>query len=392
MEYPQNLKKYDYIFAGGGMAALSLAYYLNHSSLRDKTFLIIDREIKNTNDHTYCFWEKGESVFDPIVTQKWNKFWFNGANNFNKLLDIEPFNYKMIKAIDFYKFIIENLRQNKNYTFLQAEVLEIHDFDQTFVKTTNGQFEANELVIDSIFRPKYNKPEQNNLWQHFKGYVIETVKPIFKPKEPTLFDFRIPQNNECRFVYVLPESTNKALIEFTIFSEFLMDKNEYDIHLKDYIQNKINIESTDYQILETEFGVIPMSDEVHELWPSAKVLRIGTAGGFVKSSTGYSFQRTQGYLQKLVKHLEKGDLSKNYVKASKWKQYLDSVLLRVMKENWVPQDEIFTALFQKNKASEVLNFLNEDSSLWQDIKLMNTVPKWPFIKAAFSEMNKLFKK
>ncbi len=47
----------DYIIAGGGMAGLSLAYYLNESrSLRDKKVLIIDRDAKTANDHTWCFW------------------------------------------------------------------------------------------------------------------------------------------------------------------------------------------------------------------------------------------------------------------------------------------------------------------------------------------------
>ena len=74
-EFPPK-KEFDYIFAGGGMAALSMAFYLNQSSLRDKSILIIDKEIKNTNDHTYCFWEKGQSAFEPIICQKWNKMQF----------------------------------------------------------------------------------------------------------------------------------------------------------------------------------------------------------------------------------------------------------------------------------------------------------------------------
>ena len=52
---------YQYIIAGGGMAGLSLAFYLNQSTLKNQSILIIDREIKSANDHTWCFWEQGIS-------------------------------------------------------------------------------------------------------------------------------------------------------------------------------------------------------------------------------------------------------------------------------------------------------------------------------------------
>ena len=60
-----------------------------------------------------------------------------------------------------------------------------------------------------------------------------------------------------------------------------------------------------YNITETEAGVIPMSDEPHEMFPAPKTIRIGTSGGFVKPSTGYSFYRTQKRLKNLVAALEK---------------------------------------------------------------------------------------
>ncbi len=385
--------KFDYIFAGGGMAALSLAYYLNNSSLRNKSVLIIDREQKNTNDHTYCFWEKGDSPFEKIIYKKWNKVWFHGNNNFSELLSIDNYNYKMIRGIDFYEFIINELNKNNNITFLQADVFEITGEQSPVVITSKGEYIAKELVFDSVFRPKYNNPKYNNLLQHFKGWLIETTQPAFKVDEPTLFDLRVDQNDEFRFVYVLPFSEKKALIEFTIFSDNLIQQEEYDYYLKNYIDNTLKIEnyqikSDEYSVSETEFGIVPMSDEPMEVMPNEKIIRIGTSGGYVKSSTGYSFQRSQVFLQNLVKKLEKGELSKETINKNLWKSYLDSVLLNVMFKKRMPQDQIFTALFQKNKASAVLRFLSEESTFWQDVRLMNTVPKLPFIKSAIIEIFK----
>lgn len=371
------------------MAGLSLAFYLNQSSLRNKSILIIDRDVKNTNDHTWCFWEKGQSPFEEIIAQKWKGVWFHGTDNFSQFLDIQEYTYKMIRGIDFYNYVIPILKQNENVTFLQADILAVSET----VKTNKGDFYASDLVFDSSFRSKYNNPNYHNMLQHFKGWVIETTKPVFKVNEPTLFDFRTEQKNELRFVYVLPHSETKALVEFTIFSDNLISDLEYEFYLKKYIEETLKvgeyqIKPEEYQISETEFGIVPMSDEPHEVSPMPKVIRIGTSGGYVKASTGYSFQRSQRFLQRLVKSLEQNIDIKNGMIPNHWKGFLDTVLLNVMLKNRTPQDEIFTRLFKYNKPSKVLKFLDEDTSFLEDIALIHTVPKPPFIKAAWSILKK----
>lgn len=389
----ENIKnKYHYIIAGGGMAGLSLAFYLNQSVLRDKKILIIDREVKNINDHTWCFWETGDSAFEEIVYKKWKGVWFHGTENFSQFLDLQDYTYKMIRGIDFYQYIIPILKQNPNIDFLQANIEKIEaDDNATSVKTDKGNFIADEMVFDSSFRSEYNNPKQHNMLQHFKGWVIETTKPVFKVDEPTLFDFRVEQKNELRFVYVLPYSETKALIEFTIFSDNLITQEEYEFYLKKYIEETIKvgdyqIKADEYQISETEFGVIPMSDEKHEISPMNKVIRIGTSGGYVKASTGYTFQRSQRFLQNLVKELSSLSLENSFtngMKVNKWKGLLDTILLNVMLRKRAPQDTIFTYLFKNNKASRILKFLDEDTSLVEDLLVVNSVPKMPFIKAAW---------
>ena len=91
------MKKYDYILAGGGMSGLSLAYYLTQSKLRDKSVLIIDKEAKNQNDRTWCFWERGEGPFEPILFRKWNTVDFYGTT-VSGPLDMGDYQYKMLRG------------------------------------------------------------------------------------------------------------------------------------------------------------------------------------------------------------------------------------------------------------------------------------------------------
>lgn len=368
-------KSFDHIIAGGGMAGLSLAFYLNESRLQDKKTLIIDRDAKDSNDHTWCFWEQGNSAFEEIVFRKWPEIWFHGTQGFSAELSLDDYQYKMIRAVDFYEFIKAKLKVNPNFSFLQADILEIED---DCVKTSEGEIIAREFIFDSATRKTYDRPKYQNLWQHFLGFVIETKKEVFDANRPTLFDFRIEQMDECRFIYILPFSKNKALVEFTVFSDNLLEEKEYEKNLQKYFTEVLKIK--EYEILEVEKGVIPMSDEPHEENLSAKIIHIGTSAGYVKASTGYSFKRTQRRLKKLVKQLTKNQKPKT--KNRHWKRYLDSVLLNVLLTKKHGAADVFTNLFEKNKTSQVLKFLDEDTSLTEDFRIMRTVPLIPFSKAA----------
>ena len=59
---------YDFIIAGSGCAGLSLAVRLIQSGCKFERVLIIDRDLKNTNDRTWCFWtEQKNNWFDSLI-------------------------------------------------------------------------------------------------------------------------------------------------------------------------------------------------------------------------------------------------------------------------------------------------------------------------------------
>lgn len=361
------------------MSGLSLAFYLNESAmLKDKKVLIIDRDAKDKNDHTWCFWENENGAFEEIVFRKWNSVFFHGTHGFSESLSLSDYEYKMIRAVDFYKFVFDKIKENPRFEFLQSEIISV---ESAAVKTASGDFSASEFVFDSFTHKTYDDQKYQNLFQHFRGWLVETEAEAFDPNAPTLFDFRVEQKNECRFIYILPFSKTNALIEFTVFSDNILETSEYEENLKKYLGEILEIEN--YKIIETETGIIPMSDEPHEMFPGEKIIRIGTSGGFVKPSTGYSFKRTQNRLQKLVKGLEtSGKIQSSKFKIQNWKSYLDSVLLNVLLNKKHAADDVFTALFSKNPPAKVLKFLDEETSLSEDLQIMKTVPLVPFTKAA----------
>ena len=276
--------KYDYIIAGSGCAGLSLLYtILQTPSLQDKSILVIDKDQKKSNDRTWCFWEKTPGLFEAIVHAKWNTLEFL-STDFKKELDLESYTYKMILGLDFYNFVLNHAQEFKNVTFLQETVTAIDASKDTAVLTTVENSYTAKYVFNStnLFNPEIT--EQNSLLQHFKGWVITSKKPVFNPEVGRLMDFSVSQENGATFMYVLPTSTTTALVEYTLFSPVLLEKEAYASELKKYINEVLKIE--DYTIEHEEFGVIPMSLATFEKNPQTTIINIGTSGGYTKASSG----------------------------------------------------------------------------------------------------------
>lgn len=375
------MEHYDYIICGGGMAGLSLAYYLQNSKLADKRVLIIEPEDKNTNDRTWAMWEQTPNAFEHILCKSWNAVQLIDANGVAQTLDMGGYQYKLLRGIDFYDFVSTVLQKNANISWLKDKVKHIYDeAEGARVETQNGEILQAEYVFDSTYKLDLSHKHNHNLLQHFKGYVIETAQASFDVALPTMMDFSVDQKNDCRFVYLLPFNERRALVEYTLFSETLLAPEEYDTALKEYIQNHLKL--ADYKIVEEEFGIIPMSDVATEEFPSAHVVRIGTAGGYTNPATGYTFQNTQRKLKKLVANLEK---TGSPIAKEGWYQkrflFYASVMLNVLEQKRHSAADFFVRLYRKNPPARVFSFLDGDTSLWEDIKLMNTVPKAKFIAA-----------
>ena len=65
------MEHFDYIMAGGGMAALSLAAAIVRP-LPDASILIIDPERKGENDRTWSYWSARPQPFDHLACATWD--------------------------------------------------------------------------------------------------------------------------------------------------------------------------------------------------------------------------------------------------------------------------------------------------------------------------------
>jgi len=373
-------EQFDYILAGTGCAGLSLALQLADSALPFQRILLIDQEQKKENDRTWCYWSNEEENWFPDLNfRTWKNLVFH-SDSVNCDLSLRDLSYRMIRGGDFYCHCLTRLQNDSRFYFLTDKILSIESKETTALLSTATNQYAASFIFNSAFRHADKKRGDVNFVQHFKGWIVETETPVFDPLRATFMDFSIPQDGDCRFVYVLPLSDRQALVEYTGFSPDVIPEESYDAALAAYLKDKIGTEN--YKILDTEKGVIPMFESRFINPYGERIINLGTAGGASKASTGFTFYFIQQQVRLLITQLKNGqrpDAGK--VKKGRFHWY-DRVLLKVLQSGELSGAEIFSHLFKKNKASEILDFLNEKTCLVSEIRLMSTLPVKTFMKAA----------
>ncbi len=373
---------------------------LENPFLSNKQILVIDEAPKNLNDRTWCFWETSPGLFEPVVHHRWPRLNFY-SQAFSSPINITPYEYKMIRGIDFYTYVLQKAQQYPNVHFHFGKITSSGNEDRLGYVLTDGEKLYANYVFNSIL-PKFRQADHtslhkapsrqagtSSLLQHFKGWLIETPENIFDDTAATFMDFRVGQQKATTFVYVLPVAPNKALVEFTLVSERLLDQIDYGQGLTSYINNYVTKGA--YTVLDEEFGVIPMTD--FRFAPSnGRVINIGTAGGQTKASSGFTFQFIQKHSEVMVQLLAGGKhpTARTSFLQKRFHLY-DSILLHILQTGKMQGADIFARMFKKIRPKTILRFLDNKSTLIEELGIMASMPARIFLPVAIQKINRLRK-
>jgi lycopene beta-cyclase len=379
------MKRYDYILLGTGAAGLIVAYRMYKDSFfKNKSILLIDKEEKRQDDRTWCYWAPKGGEWDSLLKARWDKAYFAGSN-FEKEIDLFPLEYKMLRSSPFYKEIFSALEGWPSLEIAKEEVIrwEANEGGDTEVVTKENHY-ISQRVLCSIFDPKEasNQTQYPYLKQHFIGWFVETKEPVFDEKRVTFMDFSIPQKGNTRFMYVLPESSCQALLEYTLFSEELLEEEEYEQGIRDYLTS---MGVKNYVVREVERGNIPMT--CYPFWKNNRpsLLYIGTAGGWTKASTGYTFYNTLKHSHRLVAFLKTGKKLDQFSIVNRFRFY-DDIFLEVLHRRNDLGAIIFSNLFAKIPSQQLFAFLCEESHFLTELRILNSVPKILFTRAFLARL------
>ncbi len=380
--------KFDYLFAGAGASTTLLLMSMEkRGMLNNKSIAIIDPDDKTKNDKTYCFWAKKDDdiaiACNHLISYRWDKIIVN--QNIEE--SIQPLEYLHITGQDVYTELKRIIHQYNIHRVHDSVDSIQNNTDCISIQSnkTNNLYYSN-LVFDSR-TPKYkiSSINQYQLYQSFIGYVIETENKIPLQESVRLMDFEVDQQNFTQFMYLLPFNSNKALVELTRFGSAIITEKEAEHILHHYIQENIG----NYKITNLEIGCIPMSNAEIINENIKDVIPIGARAGAIKASTGYAFKKMFEHAEQIAESINKEEKNVKIRFENKFKFY-DRLLLQILNNQPEKGKKIFQTLFQKNKAIDVLHFIEEKTNISQDLKILLSLPIKPFIKALlFDTFNKI---
>jgi lycopene beta-cyclase len=379
------LTKFDIIIVGTGASGLSLAYHLSKSIWADKSILLLDKDSKENNDRTWCFWSKEIPQFECAKQVYWKNISFLGKD-FEKKSPLSPYRYYHIKGLDFYDEMKAHLAQFQNISWKKETVRAVQNSNSCAEVITDTNSYTADWVFNSVpqFSPAFPL-DSACVKQYFKGYFIETEQDTFDANTVTLMDFSMNEGNQIEFFYVLPFTKRRALVECTVFSTQLENPENYQATIKKYIKEKLNIDV--FSITEEERGIIPMTLKDMPLRSSKHIFHIGAAGGMTKATTGYTFQNIQVFCNELLNSWQTDfkQINLHRIIAPKRFQFYDGLLLHIIQKRPHVFQNIMEQLFQKNDIPLVVKFLDQKSNLFDEAHLFLNLPWKPFIQALYEK-------
>lgn len=384
--------RFNIIIAGAGAAGLSLLWrIMNSDKLRDQHVLLIDKSFEPTGHKTWCFWENTELPDADLLYHSWNKLLVKlHGETFSEKLN--QYQYHCLRSHDFANAVLETARRNQQVTLIEAT---IDDFSgnnaRGTVHTSHGEFTADYIFQSVKSPPDFDVSKVDvSLTQHFLGWEIESDSDPFDPETPVFMDFDVPQKDGVSFMYLLPFSEKRALVEYTVFSKKVMNKNEYERELSYYLESRYQLTVYDYSINRKEMGAIPMEDRKYSSWYCNRVMNIGTVGGLSKPSTGYTFSRIQAHSVEIVKALEKKrDLPEGWFSSYRFRVY-DLMMLYLLEHEPGHSIEIFYNLFKKNRFDLILRFLAEQTDPGEELSIFSKMPYMPFFRSIYKMKHRIF--
>lgn len=376
---------YDFILAGGGAAGLSLALHLLRSPLANRSILIVDKDTKDQDDRTWGFWSNEPTLFEEIVYRSWDRLAFAGqipgGQTFSQQANLNTYRYQMIRGLDFYRFARQEIASHPNVEFHHGNVSRLEDGNAGASVIVDGQAISAHWVFDSIYRPgsRRSRPgRSHDLKLLFKGWEIETIEAAFDPSAVTLMDFRTPQNNDVRFFYILPYSSHRALVEYTLFTTQRPRHDAYGHALRAYIREVLGIQH--FELLNEEGGCLPVTAQTPSRRVGKHILTTGAKAGLLKPTTGYAFTRIQRDSAAIVKSLIQKGHPFDIPGSAQIYPAMDTILLDIMQRQGDQIKPVFGALFQNNPIERILRFLDEEASPLEIGAIIASLPPGLFLR------------
>lgn len=363
---------WDAVIAGGGPSGLSLAAHLAAGEWRDRQVLVVDDGSRPLDGRAWAFWSTGGGLLDAAVDRCFDRLRLQG---YRQVVDarLDRYRYRVVSGTGLRRAASALIERAPGFGVQRGHVDAVEDLPGGAVVTVDGRAVETRWAFDSVTE---GPAARAAAWLTFTGQEVTTSADRFDPRVPVLMDFRTAQDGGVCFVYVMPSGPRQALVEHTRFAT--RPAASGDQALRAYLNDVVR--AAPYQVVRREGARLPLRLPRPRA-AAGHIMPIGIRGGMLKASTGYAYGRIQRDSAAIARSLaEQGHPFAPQITRRRH-TYLDAVLLDVLAAEPDRLESTFLRLFGRNPADLVLRFLDEDSSLGQEARLVLTLPPLPFLRA-----------
>lgn len=279
---PEASAQFDYVLVGGGLqnALIALAVLQARPGAR---IAMVEAGASVGGNHTWSFHADdvpsgAEPLVQRLVSARWDaqRVRFPG---YERRLGVP---YSSITSERLRTDVETQLRRPGCQLWTRTAAVQL---GPAHVCLSSGDVLTASLVVDAR-GPAQFESSAACAYQKFVGLELELERP--GPwTEPVLMDATVPQRDGFRFVYVLPFSPERVLIEDTYFSDYAtLDVAALRREVLAYAANAgCHLE----RIAREEYGVLPLPLRLPERPDAEGPLEAGVQGGWFHPTTGYSF-------------------------------------------------------------------------------------------------------
>ena len=328
----------------------------------------------------WAYWSARQTPLDAAVSHTWDRL-VVVADGHRLELRPHPYTYRLMRGEDLQTHVDRLLEPAGGFTRLTGAVHEVDD-DSAWPPSgsaTSTSGPAGCWTADRRLPPLDPACPAPTSGCCFLGWEIATQGAWFDPACATFMDFRAGVPGEVRFCYALPTHQDRALVEIAAFTFGARATQDLADGLAAYLREVCGLPS--WQVRRQEAGELPL----HVRGPrrtGRRVLRVGTAGGMLKPSTGYAFDRVIRDADAVVGSLDRFGHPWALPRPRRRHAWLDDVLLDLVATDPAAVEPAFARMFARNPARRVLRFLDEDTRPAEELLLIASLPPVPFLRAA----------
>lgn len=286
---------FDYLLIGGGLANALIALAVLRQR-PDARVALIERGPAVGGNHLWCFHgfdlsEAGQALVEPLVVQRWPGY----AVRFPELTRRLDTPYAAVSSERLADHVAAVFAAHPSaQLMLNQSVVQVDEHGATFA---GGERLSARVVIDAR-GPEAHSGEHVIGYQKFLGLELELDRPT-DLTEPIVMDATVRQYDGFRFVYTLPLTPTRVLVEDTYFADGPeLDLGRLRTRALEYAGNLgLSVKG----IAREETGVLPLPAATRPARAASPFLA-GYAGGWFHPTTGYSFPIAARVAQLVAEH------------------------------------------------------------------------------------------